>query len=1212
MESTKIWQFPRGINSGPVYNRFNIPERVPNNACRNELIKRVGRAITDVNIISKGATFDPTLILNDAPAVNNIATVAIDNGHEMATTPLGSVCDMSYSVMCHENLFNEVAITMTHPAGRLSDELAPNVSTRFIMQRKYDTDVRGATFHLSVSAINAIRQAAAQMQQNIPGLLDNKGSVYDPEIDNKRKKIASEILNLLKVGIAENINNTHHSIALSITDQARSALRRMSVFLPLSRTLTTFKTTLAGLNVHNSDARPWLRTDSTRRTIYEFFNKFAIDQTFAIGKRPDFISEILIAGDECLSNIVTNSNKAPGIFIYPTDGTEPLPMVGCMILPKSVYDRIASTQQGITIKYGKRIGFLPVTLHNESAYHKTENIGQVVISLNNSDADSEDLVGNHPESLLKLIQGNKGEVENELMKMSATGRKIFGTEDEDDEDNKKGDEKRQEVIFKLRVNHDCSYIQTSKGAIVFDVQEERYGHVHEEIDATPSMCHTRNELMHVSVGDVDLDDPIIYSWSADVINTTSQIDLKSAFELFGIMPVRAYTPDVNVSNHEFGARELKQVLMNPLLYAADELMGNLNKQLMLMSNIRSTDSAAQPLFKLVMNKVMIAYRKNEIFKSYIDNGLSKEEEKRLLDIEFHPFFNFTAARNTQANSKVQYETKYRDNYLDFPPYVMPPAMHFLRGNMIMSYLKPNELDVLKNSLSMLPLVNRNSFVNDENVRNIAKIGENLLCRVFSRATSKPSSFFLNGDEIIEKMCVAPLYNEGNIQLVAKHDDHSNTIKTTLTIKDYVTWQEMFDTPHLSTFHNLVRGANIKAIVTAAAANEVLKFCTLLGTIIYINPRSICASVDKGINVGFSVDFFKKETLQAADIIYTKPQSIGMIVIPKPIDVCPLAGGDKNCKFSVAIQTVNNMYGPAGICASAAYPNPSAGDMAALTDSKIPYISLDYVTRSKYRTLNDMLTAYKEEMNAVLRNDYEVDITNVLSTAEAARKGMKSLSSPGVDSAYVGVLRPVGKPTVGAIPYMGIARHEAYDPVNGHNFARFYGTSERSMNPYMSVLGALYNQMFTRSGTVIGQDRSINMHLVTLNTGADTRVCDTTNLLEEAFDLNSGDLSTFDETHSNSFSNLLRCGDPGQQVNLSYIGGSKQCIGSALSKLHISARLGYSVPFTTYTCQNLLKRVVNEGADVIKGRGTARYAKMSPYRIINRPHSLPSLIPTSAL
>jgi hypothetical protein len=309
-----------------------------------------------------------------------------------------------------------------------------------------------------------------------------------------------------------------------------------------------------------------------------------------------------------------------------------------------------------------------------------------------------------------------------------------------------------------------------------------------------------------------------------------------------------------------------------------------------------------------------------------------------------------------------------------------------------------------------------------------------------------------------------------------------------------------------------------------------------------------------------------------------------------------------------------MFGAAGVCLSAAYPNPNASDLAMVSDSKTPRIAMDFITRSKYGSLKDMLNEYKAEMlQNFNKQDFTPDITNALRSFEGERLDAIRLSKNGFDSAYVGVLRPVRRPTADSIPYMGIARHEAYDPVdNKRGFVRFYSCAERTMNPYMSVFGAIYNQIFTPSGTVVNYDRGANINLITLNVAPGARVCDTTVLLEQAFDLNSADLSTLDDDHSNSMCNFIKSGDHSQQVNLCYVGGCTQSVGSELSKLHISAQLGYSIPYTTYTCKKLLEVASKSGTDILSGEGLSRYSRMSPYRLTVRQAMLPRLVPVNTV
>jgi hypothetical protein len=185
----------------------------------------------------------------------------------------------------------------------------------------------------------------------------------------------------------------------------------------------------------------------------------------------------------------------------PADGGESMPMTGYLSIHKRVFDLLAGLQD-VTIKRGVRVGAIPVLLHNEQAFLKTDNVGKTVISLKTTTPDSEDLVDGDVSRLLELLRDDWGNAENELVRLSAMGRKIFGHDDTGN--NKQGEEdtdqtEATEVVYRLPVATACSYIEDNGGAIVFDIQDDGFGRVHADTDSTATTCHTRNEIMHVTV-----------------------------------------------------------------------------------------------------------------------------------------------------------------------------------------------------------------------------------------------------------------------------------------------------------------------------------------------------------------------------------------------------------------------------------------------------------------------------------------------------------------------------------------------------------------------------------------------------------------------------------------------------------------------------------------------------------------------------------------
>jgi hypothetical protein len=97
------------------------------------------------------------------------------------------------------------------------------------MKREYNMEKYTATYRLTAESLELIRKAGQQLQQNQPGYLLN--TVLDPKLDKERRNIAKQILSHLQVALSHEIDNTHRALTLALSQAARSALRRMSIYL---------------------------------------------------------------------------------------------------------------------------------------------------------------------------------------------------------------------------------------------------------------------------------------------------------------------------------------------------------------------------------------------------------------------------------------------------------------------------------------------------------------------------------------------------------------------------------------------------------------------------------------------------------------------------------------------------------------------------------------------------------------------------------------------------------------------------------------------------------------------------------------------------------------------------------------------------------------------------------------------------------------------
>jgi hypothetical protein len=90
---------------------------------------------------------------------------------------------------------------------------------------------------------------------------------------------------------------------------------------------------------------------------------------------------------------------------------------------------------------------------------------------------------------------------------------------------------------------------------------------------------------------------------------------------------------------------------------------------------------------------------------------------------------------------------------------MPTAMHFVRGNMLMGYLKASELTAIQTHMGNLN--------NGATRKALADLGEKLLGRVFNCRGDAGSVYYLRADDIIEKLCVALLHYDTNMKFRVK-------------------------------------------------------------------------------------------------------------------------------------------------------------------------------------------------------------------------------------------------------------------------------------------------------------------------------------------------------------------------------------------------------------------------------------------------------------
>lgn len=257
--------------------------------------------------------------------------------------------------------------------------------------------------------------------------------------------------------------------------------------------------------------------------------------------------------------------------------------------------------------------------------------------------------------------------------------------------------------------------------------------------------------------------------------------------------------------------------------------------------------------------------------------------------------------------------------------------------------------------------------------------------------------------------------------------------------------------------HLIYGGNINAVISDTGMSMLGQTLTLLGMLRCLTPVCIAQCIQHGYPFGFTTDFFKVEQMYSNEMIFTTPKALDMIVTPMPTQSTELAGGGITFNMSTKIQTVSNMSSGTGIRVPHAVPNVRY-DCISTGEDKKPIIGLDYISTSRHENLESWLADG-------IPND--AVIKEALQESEAMRLRLVAAGSDkGMSDTYTAIIRPATQLNASAMPYMGIARHEATAGIHNSIFLENFHLSADTTNPYMSNLGALYNQRMSNSRNII--------------------------------------------------------------------------------------------------------------------------------------------------
>jgi hypothetical protein len=1262
---------PDGVGQGIVPGRINVQTggsvgNMPN------LTSHMVRSICGHLVSPRGKNFaagrsamDYEAMLNPGHQINNIGSVVVNEGDYMADSPISSVTNLSYGVQSHEHLSDVTMTKISHVAPVARNDETPRCSTTTALERIYTKDTRAVVMDLPRVAIEKIAEAAHH-------LYGEHCNPYDPynvetvEMIKKKREEAKRILTAIQSAVSVEASDAQNSITLAICDAAIDALKRYSVSLSLCKASETYSKHITELETVHLDQDNLLRDRTTLRALLHDVVTNEVKSMFALAKSTPFLYEFMQVADRHLVNATTRHKEALGITIVPDKGGAAVPMVGYLALPKLIIDQVLRLNK--LIAQGERVGTIPVYLYNGNAIRESADIGKPAVLINEPDHEAQDLIVD-PLEVIKLATGNKHNQGHALTKISQTGRMIFQSKAKDDLRLPKS----KNWLYNLPVNHRCMYIMTDKGAVVVDpINDKLYNNRKRDTKRYDMMRVSMGDYDGDSLEMDEWFNRVIHK-SPDVTTgkqkflqrpvTMHTPSISSAKHIFGLSELAAVFRDPTL----YFARKYETLVRNtcasiqsgnknpsPSSTSLKIFLDNLMKDTMVAQRAKLYDDYVHsgseemrnrllrleltPFLELLTtetptNKTTINVRRRETLLDVPLNVIPLEQRKlmgtallALISVEeiqqLHTIINEvkeTIGKNpliVRVFAKevcVPYQSTNSEPYYLSKQAATTVVNHIASlaeilarlGKRVSGGIVPDSIFSLTTPRQMiveciLPAMFPKTFWNDD--------------ATYTGATSSPpdqATVTLQTDDQYAS------YTTCHMGPPVTFTKHPPAYDTNRKVEDWIHGAERpwIDPGTKQYTQSAMRELTRSAICSSGDIFLLQRMMTLLANSLKLDPYSVGVFVEKGLPLGLSVDFLKVEEVEALDMLYSKPDSVGMIVTPKPIKVTTQADESLRCTVSTDIQTVNNMYEGAAVVAACAYPSPNPASMADSTYNNVPFITIPGIQKDK----NDLLLRDILD-DANLPGDHIVNHFRQRETTSRIGTGVEGLKR--YQEGYLPIIRPSESLTNAPRPFMGIPRYECI-PMHGSQkspFVEFYTSNHHTYNPYMSNLFGFYPMTFTRSGTVLATacgGVQISMHtmhdapsVAPPNRRNNLRRHATPTLLalEEAFDFNTFGLSSLSPNESAALQNYLFHHSDNVR-SLAYVGGDHPVKRSKyLSQASPIGRYGFSVPHTQYTSHEMLEAAITNNIRVMsKPQVPSLYSCISPFHVTVTPSAFPTPI-----
>lgn len=1151
------------------------------NVTDRAFIKGVGRSMINNSTSAQGvfgADVDLMESLNlKKNALRRVVMVATQHGDALNKSTGVMAANVNLATTANENLYDEVTQINIRPAGNVyNNGVTPKSSETFSVVRQYDSETKGNEVVIKAEAIKMLKQIEHNLYNDTP-LYSNRKGVTSQALDEKRRNEAVDLAKTLKQIIGTKFSFSQTELMLAIEQAVYDAVRRNGVDAALLESSEELADSLiqAGFK---GDVVQYLRETHTFDAFCQDYCRRIVKNMFMLTKRPEDTVKFLSGVSDLFSRNLTSGKTFVDAMRVRSQTMGEMPVEKVLFVGEQTLTQIPGVEPA------ERSGTMAMGYYDNSKFYTQSN--RAFVKLNEAGNQVESSTPSYAD-LLALKDDKNLNLDGTIMNLTPLSRRIFSLDNELDEEDIAAQESSK--LYDVPVMDRCQILPGKEGAIALNVRRmNRMGpYGNEEPDMSRSSKAMTNLVMCAKMGDNDLSDPDLYNWPELMLSDKGYQN--GALRKFGVSNIITKTETVSPKTVKFTGNHMAQAFADPSLWDfSQDALTNLNK--FMSRRMNSQQAGFTDFFRYFQTLLDNFHKKKELAVDFYKYG-SKEAGSALLSLEYTPFHELdvvTAAGQTTLQSKQ------RRHIGSLPGWLVDPKHHIAFGNLLAK--DKAALNTLKTTFEELTRATMLAGAKDDPATNalpadvkdykfgpekLIGILQELMKAAFSKVEKIEDVASINPHEILAYVIAPVFFTTGEYKVVPS--------ATSKIVQDGKMNWDATDTQDVDKYHL----ANISAIASDTNLTQMTKLLTLLGMMRKINPQSMIHSALANYPTGLSLDIVKVEKLYNNSMMMATPKAVDVICTPQPVQTQQRGNGDMAFKMSVRVQSVNNMAGGSCITIPNATPSVRIDHVATDFDNN-PHICLDHISTSTWGVRGG-LKAWLAQL-ATTNIITQIDATlmeNVLKESETYRMKIMNAgrSRPHVTDSYQLFLRPAGDLMKNheLSAYMGVPRYccltGEYSKIPAVNF---YSRMETT-NPWLSHLGAVYNQWYVNgtqiirggSGTRDMKDAADYMVTVTINPTA-PNLSETTLLLQNAFDFETYEESNLDPFQERVVEDHLnyRAGVSNNKPReIAVTRGNPPSDKNYLSFAHPLARMGMAVTATAYSNETIRRETRKAGVPV---------------------------------